>query len=292
MAAAALGALCALAVGPAPAATLPLPLPSATPLKTIKHVYSTRLCTALRRSIAPAVGRVLQNDRSIATSRPLFQDYVKSSSTGSQSAIDMDVMRMEQLIDPLVKNTQAIEDFLSDPVYPRHAQSQSDKQLLQVRAHLAQVLERQKQALDLVSGFVDTQQLGELQAAGHEYDKVINNTGTAKDATNTKPNVSPTAPPADILNAGVSTANDPSRKYDPRYTNTGSQVGYNPLNIFDQQMEQYQIQIARSEDLASQGILKAVPMCGGHVPASPAAPTAASPAPAAPLPAPSPSGRP
>src|SRR5579864_3038255 len=80
-----LGALGALSLGPAPAtsAPVPIPTPTATPLKTIKHVYATRLCTGLRRSIAPAVGRVLQNDHAIAVSRPLLQDYVKNTSMGS-----------------------------------------------------------------------------------------------------------------------------------------------------------------------------------------------------------------
>ncbi len=166
-----------------------------------------------------------------------------------------------------------------------------------MRAHLAQVLIQQKRALDLVSGFVDTQQLGELQAAGHEYDKAINSTQTASgpgNSTNQPPATSPTAPPADILNAGVTNAqNDPGRQYDPRYSNTGSVLGYNPLNIFDQQMHEYQTNISQSESLASQAILKAVPACGGRAPGSPATPppdsptVPAAPAPASPLPAPS-----
>ncbi len=286
-AAVALAALCASGVGAAPAA---VPAPAATPLKTIKHVYATRLCTGLRRSIAPAIGRVLQNDRTIATSRPLLKDYVKNTSVGSQAAVDMDVMRLETLIDPLVKNTEAIGTLLEDPVFPQQPQSDTDKQLLQLRAHLVQVLAQQKQALDLVSGFVDTQQLAELQAAGHEYDKVINATETASSANASAPNTSPTTAPANILNAGVSTADDPSRKYDPRFTNTGSQVGYNPLNAFDQQMEYYQAQIEQSENLAAKAVFKAVPLCGGHVPA-PAAPSPV-PVPAAGAPSPAPSGKP
>jgi len=278
----ALGALIVLSLVPAPAQTAAVPTATATPLKTIKHVYATRLCTGLRRSIGPAVRDVLQNDRAIAISRPLFQDYVKSSSTGSQGAVDMDVMRMEKLIGPLVSNTQAIEKYLNDSIYPSKPQSDQDRQLLQMRAHLADVLAQQKQALDLVSGFVDTQQLGQLRAAGHEYDKTLNNPDTRSGSGN--PNAgsaSPTSAPAPILNAGVNNAsNDPGRASDPRYLNTGSQLGYNPLNIFDQRMEQFQTEINKIESLASQSILKAVPMCGGQV----APPTTPSSAPASPVP--------
>jgi|GEM_PF-686211 len=289
MAVLALAAVCALSAGPAPAATAAAPAPTSTPLKTIVNLKVTRLCTGLRRSVGPAVRSVLQNDHAIAISRPLFKDYVKSTSTGSQAATDMDVMHLERLIQPLVQNTQMIEKLLNDPIYAHKPQSEQDRELLQIRAHLAAVLEEQKHALDLVSGFVDTQQLGELQAAGHEYDKAINSSDTTSQSRNGSsgssqtPNLAPTTAPADILNAGVTNAqNDPGRKYDPRFQNTGSQLGYNPLNAFDQQMEVYQVNISHSEDLASQTILKAVPQCGGHVPAQ----TVPAPVPSSPVPAP------
>lgn len=288
-----LGALFALSVGPAPAATAS-PKPAATPLKTISHVYAKRLCTGLRRSIAPAVGHVLQNDRLIATSRPLFVSFTKNTSTGSKGATDMDVMHLENLVTPLVKNTQEIERLLNDTVYPRHPQSDEDRQLLAMRAHLEAVLAEQKHALDLVSGFVDTQNMAELQAAGHQYDSAINGSDTRNsNNTQTPAPLSPTAAPAPILNAGIDQSNDPARKYDPRYTNTGSQVGYNPLNAFDQQMGNYQQQILVSENKVSAEIFKAIPACGGQVPAQPSpAPVPASPAPAAPVAAPSPSAKP
>lgn len=275
-----------LSIGPAPAAKLPRPAPTATPLKTIKHVYSSsRMCVGLRRSIGPAVGKVLQNDKSIATSRPLLQDFVKSSALGSNGGKDIAVARLEGLIGPLVKNTQSIEQLLNDPIYNRRAQNDNDKQLLQMRDQMRQVLDQQKQALDLISGFVSTEQLGELQAAGHEYDNALNGNSTPKDP-NLKPQTAPTQAPAEILNAGVNgstvggTNNDPTgaQKNDPRYTNTNNALGYNPLNAFDQQMLAYQSQIAQSESNATLSILRAVPVCGGHVP-PPAGPSP-SPAPA------------
>lgn len=296
MALPALAALVALSAGPAPAVAA-APTPAATPhLKTISHVFAKRLCTGLRRSIAPAVGHVLQNDRAMALSRPLFQSFVKNSSTGSQGATDMDVMHLERLIDPMVKNTEAIEKLLNDTVFPRKAQSEEDKQLLAMRAHLEEVLAEQKHALDLISGFVDTQNMGELQGAGHEYDSQISSSNTvhggnaqvAQNATGgNTPQTSPTNAPANILNAGLSQQNDPARKQDPRFLNTGSVVGYNPLSAFDQQMDFYQQQIAVPESKVSAAIFKAIPECGGSVPAqpSPAPAGPSSPVPASPLPA-------
>lgn len=269
-----LAALVALSAGPAPADAA-APKPAATPLKTISHVYSKRLCTALRRSIGPAVGHVLQNDRAMQISRPLFDSFVKNSNTGSQAGTDMDVMRLERLVDPMVKNTQAIEHLLNDSVYPRHPQSDEDRQVLAMRAQLEVVLAEQKHALDLISGFVDTQNMAELQAAGHEYDSAISGNDTKKNAS-PPPQPAPTAAAAPILNAGVSQQNDPARKYDPRFQNTGSDVGYNPLSAFGQQMYVYQQEIQAPESKVSAAIFKAIPQCGGSVPAQP------SPAPAAP----------
>jgi hypothetical protein len=292
MAPAALFAAALLCIQPVPAATKAVPKPAATakPLKTIKHVYSSsRLCAGLRRSVGPAIGKILQNDKTIATSRPLLQDFVKSSSLGSDGGRDMAVERLENLVTPLVKNTQAIEDLLNDPVYAKKAQNDNDKQLLTLHDQLETVLEQQKAALDLLSGFVDTEQLGQLQAAGHEYDSALNTGATPKPQANGSAygnqGSSPAATPDPMLNAGVSSQIDPNNEHknDPQFQTTNNALGYNPLSAFDQQMLAYQSQIAQSESHATITVLRAVPVCGGHVPASNPAP-----APAAPLPSPTP----
>jgi hypothetical protein len=278
-------ALFVSSIAAAPVHRVVTPAPAATPLKTIKHVYSSRLCTLLRRSIAPAVGRVLQNDHTIARSRPLFQSYARNQAINSPGGTDMDVERLSQLIGPLVKNTGDIERLLNDPAFGRRTKDESEKEVQAMRAQLARILTDQKRALDLVSGFVDTEQMGELQAAGHEYDSSLNKTGTygRRDSSTPAP-TSPTAAPQNILNAGIGT-NDVTRKNDPRYTNTGSTLGYNPINAFDQQMENYQLQIAQNESSLTASIFKAIPSCGGHLPgASPASPS--------PAPVPAPSGMP
>ncbi|HET7815748.1 MAG TPA: hypothetical protein VFL13_15410 [Candidatus Baltobacteraceae bacterium] len=294
MAPAAFAAAVLLSIQPVPAAikTLPKPVPTATPLKTIKHVYSSsRLCAGLKRSVGPAIGKMLQNDKTIATSRPLLQDFVKSSSLGSQGGRDIAVERLEGLVGPLVKNTQSIEQLLNDPVYAKRAQNDNDKQLLTLRAQLKTILDQQKAALDLISGFVDTEQLGELKAAGHEYDSAINGGATPQPSTNASnynnQGTSPSATPDPILNAGVGSQNDPNSTHanDPRYQGTNNALGYNPLNAFDQQMLAYQSQIAQSESHATITVMRAVPVCGGQVP-PPAG--AASPAPAVPVPSPTP----
>lgn len=268
-----LGALVALAASPAAAgSTVKVkPIPTATPLKTIYHAHVSPLCTGLRRVIGPAIGHMLSSDKYIANSKPLLHDFAKAAATGqSQGAQDIAVSRLEGLIGPLVKNTEAVDKLLSDPyAFPKVAYSDDDQKLLQMRAQLRAVNEQQKKALDIISGFVDTQQLGELQAAGHDYDAALKADASNRGQT---PNPAPTAPPAAILNAGVTNeTNDPTRAADPRYKNTDSLVGANPLNVFENAIASYQQDIASTEQDAAKTVVSAVPLCGGRVPGQPAA---------------------
>jgi hypothetical protein len=272
VAAVALGALVLLAASPlaAASATKPKPVPTLPPLKTITHVRTSPLCSGLRRVIGPAIGDVLQNDKAIATSKPLFHQYVQAVASGmNPSAQDLAVSRLESLIGPMVKNTKEIDKLLHDPyAFPKVAYSDGDQKLLQMRAQLLAVNEQQKKALDLISGFVDTQQLGELQASGHEYDSALSSNPKKTGAVGP----TPTPLPNDVLNAGVSKDGDPAYAHDPRFQNTGMSSA-NPLNAFEQMMGYYQQDIAGSEQVAAKSVIAAVPLCGGHVPGSAPSPS-------------------
>lgn len=238
------------------------------------------MCTALGKVIGPAIGKMLQSDKYIADSKPLLHDFTKAAAIGqSQAAQDMAVERLESLIGPLVKNTQAVDKLLGDRyAFPRVAYSDDDQKLLQMREQLRAVNEQQKRALDIISGFVDTQQLGELQAAGHEYDSALK--ADAGNNNNQKPNPAPTEAPAAVLNAGVNNAqNDITRANDPRYKGTSNLVGANPLNVFENAISSYQTDIQSTEQEAAKTVISAVPRCGGHVPGQPAPSSAPSPVP-------------
>lgn len=279
-----LGAFVALAASPATAGTTPHPAP--TPLRTITHIYSSPLCTGLRRAITPAVGKVLASDRVIAQSKPLFDQFVRASADSqSKPAQDMAVERLDQLIGPLVANTERVDELLNNgSAFPRVAHSNDDRKLLKMRTELQAINDQQKHALDVISGFVATEQLGELQAAGHEMDAAV-----APDVKNQMATPAPVAPQAStppILNAGVGNSNDPTRAMDPRYKNTDSTLGANPLKTFGNAITSYQQEISQREDVAAKSVLEAVPLCGGHVPAQEAPP---SPAPSlTPVPSPRP----
>jgi hypothetical protein len=252
------------------AVSLATPAPAATPPKTIKHIYVSPLCTGLRQNIGPAIGKVLQNDNTIAQSRPLLRGYVKSTATGS-IAKDLQVSRIERLVTPLVQNTAAIEKLLNDPfVFPKHAISDADRQLLEIRGYLQEVVTQQKRALDVISGFIDTEQLGQMQAAGsealkltqtHEIPKAQGGDSSAQAAA-----AGPTPPPSEVLNAGVSKL--PQIGTDPALQENGLVLGHNPVDVFDNAIGQYQQMLQASEGRAADLVVKALPLCGGRVPGS------------------------
>lgn len=253
---------------PAPATTAATPAPAATPLRTITHERVSPLCTGLRRNIGPAIRAVLQNDRVIANSKPLFHNYVRDNATAmSQAAQTLDVSHLEALVGPLVKNTQEIKRLLNDPyVFPKVAISDGDRQLLTMRAELLTVLSQQEQALDLINGFVATEQMGELQQSGHEYDKAISSLDKTNSQAQTAQSLAPTPPPSGLLAAGVP---QPMRSADPRFQQTGNVLGANPLNAFEQMVGVYQQQLAQSEGRTAQSVMQAVPQCGGGAPVQP-----------------------
>jgi hypothetical protein len=253
------------------AAALATPAPPATPPKTIIHERVSPLCTGLRQNIGPAIGKLLQNDATIAQSRPLLRGYVKAAATNS-AAKDLQVSRIERLISPLVKNTAAIEKLLADPyVFPRAAVSESDRQLLQIRGYLQQVVAQQKNALDVISGFVQTEQLGQLQQEGSDiYQKIVATReipaaqGGSGPESAQAAGAAPTPPPSEVLNAGV--RNTPQQQADPALQDTGLVLGHNPLDVFDWAIGQYQQQLQSSEGSAADLVVKALPLCGGRVP--------------------------
>ncbi|MDQ2871696.1 MAG: hypothetical protein M3R35_01045 [Candidatus Eremiobacteraeota bacterium] len=260
----------ALSMVPAPAAA---PSPAPTPLKEIGHVISTPFCSALRRNIGPAIGHVLDNDRIIAASKPAFtqfaKDHAASLHSGSNAAEDLDVLHLENLIGPMVQNVAQTESLLGNTsTFPVRPVNKDDKQIVALRSQVLTVLEEQKSVLDLISGLVDTQQLGELQAAGHDYDRALNMPETKNtvgvNGTPSRPSDSPTSAPDSLTNAGLA-EHRPGNVPDITKLNTDSALSNNPVLEFPRAVSTYQQRISLREDIAAAGVRKAVPLCGGHV---------------------------
>ena len=164
------------------------PTPNATPPPQIYRVVSRPLCSELRQRIKPAIGMIMQNDATIRKSPDLFKQYNTASLDGSDpggaqsgpGAMDpggssngtqeMALLGLENLIRPIANNIIAIQTVLDSPeLRTTTGLADDDKRLQEIREKLLKALAAQNASLDIISGFVDTQQMANLQHAGEAY---------------------------------------------------------------------------------------------------------------------------
>lgn len=271
------------------ATTASAPTPAPTPnYPEIYRTMSRPLCSALATKIQPAVAMMIQNDAVIAKSPPLFSDYIKLSSAGSDSGRDMSVYRLNQLVTPLVQNSLAIQKLLEDPsVFPATPHSDDDARLIDLKTKMLKALAAQQASLDIINGFVETQQLGEMQHEGFGYMHAITgqNNMTPGQPSAPGPNQNPGAEapvggstqtnvnqnvPGNfddlVLQAGLS----PNQyEFDPTQI-PGLQVGYNQIGKLKEGLEWTQDESKKDETPLSQSIVAAAHACSGdQAPASP-----------------------
>src|SRR5579862_545689 len=193
-----------VAIAPAPpiraADTPPSPVPahSGTPPPQIYHIITRPLCSELRSHIKPAIGMMLQNDKQIGKGPDLFSRYNRGAlegqnntasnnagmhsptlddSVGSNASQNMALLGMENLVSPIANNIIAIQKLLDSPELTKGTGSpDDDKRLQEIRTSLLKALATQSAALDIINGFVDTQQMGDLQHSGQEFISAINQT--------------------------------------------------------------------------------------------------------------------
>jgi hypothetical protein len=261
---------------------LPLPARSdatgasaaSTPPPQIYHVVTTALCARLHERVRPAVAMILQNDQSIAKSPPLFKKYQRGSLTALGTAYpngngapamsdsvynhspetDMALQQMSYLVIPIARNIIAAQTILDDQKLVAPTGSpQDDAKLAQIRAQLLDTIAFQSASLDLINGFVATQQMGELQHFGEEYLNGIQGRDTTLQLQQATPNQwqdpnTPGLPPNPY-------AFDPS-------TVPGLAVGYNPLRRIMDGMEWLRVEEQKRENTAGATISGALAECG------------------------------
>jgi hypothetical protein len=272
------GATTAAAPSPAPTPNYPL----------IYQTMSRPLCSALATKIRPAIALMMQNDVTIAKSPPLFTDYIKLSGEGTNSGRDMAVYRLNQLVTPLVQNSLAIQKLLEDPsIFPATPHSHDDARLIDLKNKMLKALAAQQASLDIINGFVETQQLGEMQHEGFGYMHAITgqNNMTPGQPSAPGPNQNPGTEPAVggstqnsvtqgipgnfddlVLQAGLS----PNQfEFDPTQI-PGLQVGYNQIGKLKEGLEWTQSESKKDEGPLSQSIVAAAHDCSGdQAPATP-----------------------
>jgi hypothetical protein len=250
----------------------PSPTAKATTIPEIYHTTVRPVCSALRTKIGPAVGMLLQNNQLIAKSKPMFKEFATAQFNDSQPQKSMTLLHMENLVTPLANNVLAIQKLLEDPtVFPPNSHTDDDKRSNELKSKLLASLADQQAALDIIDGFVETQNLADMQHEGFGYIGAISQQDTTGGKggapSNSIYNVAPTADPLHpqpfdntVINAGL-----PTNPYELDLTRIpGLALGYNPVNNLRQGVEFTETEGGKRQDTLAKSVQETVQLCGGH----------------------------
>jgi len=256
---------------------------TATPPPQIYHIVTRPLCSELHERIAPAIGMMLQNDTTIKKSPELFKKYNDAAlyggdpggyspnpnvgggdpgSSTSNMSQNMALLGMENLIRPIANNIIAIQTILDSPQLAHGTGvPDDDKKLQEIREKLLKALATQNASLDIISGFVDTQQMADLQHAGEAYISAIGQADTRH------ANSTPTPNP---LTGNPNYAGIPPNPYtiDPA-TIPGLTVGYNPITRLLDALTWTIDQTQTRENDVAKSVLSSAALCGSKPTAPP-----------------------
>ncbi len=247
---------------------------AATPPPEIYHVVTTALCARLHERVRPAVAMILQNDAKIAKSPPLFKKYMRGAMTALDTAdpngngtpqmndsiynespeTSMTLQQMSYLVIPIARNLISAQTLLDDPkLLDPTGNPADDATLAKIRQQLLETVAYQSASLDLINGFVQTMQLGEIQHAGEEYLGAIQGQDTSN--TSIQPTPNPWQDP-----------NTPGLTPNPYALDTtqipGLAVGYNPLTSIVDGLSWLQAETQKREDSAGKTISNVLTQCG------------------------------
>jgi hypothetical protein len=242
------------------------PSPSPTLPPEIYHTVSRPLCSALATKFRPAIAMLIQNDAIIAKSPALFKNYVDMSAAGSDAGQSMAVMHLNNLVTPLVQNTLAVQKLLNDPsVFPDKPQSVEDKDMVALKDATLKSLANQQASLDIINGFVETQQLSQMQHEGFGYLNSLTNGGVVGQSHQLQTDLMGATPDPSHPQAFDDTAIQaglPPNPYEIDVTTLpGLALGYNPVNNLKAGVEYTQEQNKKDEAPLAKGIIATSKYC-------------------------------
>ena len=260
--------LCSLFSGASVLAAYADPTPAPTAPPEIIHTLSRPLCSALQTKIRPGIGMLLQNDETIAKSPAYFKDYAQAQFAKSDSGQSFNVMRLSNLVLPIANNLIAIQKLLDDPsVFPANEKSSDDKAKNALKKQLLESLAQQQASLDLINGFVETQNLADMQHEGFGFIWSIANSGQNQgNQSQLLKQISATPDPSKpdpfdntVINAGL-----PTNPYEVDLSRIpGLSLGFNPVNAIREGLTFTQSESQRTEGALSKSVMDAVRSCGG-----------------------------
>ncbi|MGA8099870.1 MAG: hypothetical protein WB810_14535 [Candidatus Cybelea sp.] len=249
--------------------------PAGTPPPEIYHVVTSALCARIHERVRPAVAMILENDQKISKSPPLFKKYERGAFASQDKAISqfgtgapatgdsmynqtpetsMALQQMSYLVIPIARNLIAAQTLLDDEkMLAPTGNPNDDARLAKIKSQLLETVAYQSASLDIINGFVQTLQMGELQHAGEEYLGAIQTGDLTSKPVKEQPNEwqDPNAP-------GL-----PPNPYslDPSQI-PGLTVGYNPLGKIVEGLDWLRDETGKREDTAAKTINEALSGCG------------------------------
>ena len=250
-----------------------------SPPPQIYHIVTRPLCAELHDKIAPAIGMMLQNDATIKKGPQFFKAYndaaLYGNDAGSPSGNDpaagdpsgtsntsqnLALLGLENLIRPIANNVIAIQTLLDSPeLMHGTGRPEDDARLRVIREKLLRALAAQSASLDIISGFVDTQQMADLQHAGEAYISSM----TQPDTSNTLSTPGPVNP----LAANPNYAGLPPNPYNiDLATIPGLALGYNPVTRLLDALHWTIDQTSTRENDAAKAVMSNASLCNGTTP--------------------------
>ena len=248
---------------------------AATPPPQIYHIVTTALCARLHETVRPAVAMILENDQKVQKAPPLFKRYQRGTVSALDTAVNpngsggagtsdsiynqspetsMSLQQMSYLVLPIARNIITAETLLDDAklVAPT-GNPDDDATLAKVKQQLLETIAFQNSELDIINGFVQTLQMGELQHAGEEYLGQISGSDLS----------SPIIKPTPNQFQDPNTPGIPQNPYNLDVTAIpGLVLGYNPLTKVMQGLQWLQVETGKREDAAGKTITTALSTCG------------------------------
>jgi len=133
----------------------PSPAPVLPALKTITNIRATPFCTALREHVAPAISSILTVDAIVDKNAGFFADTRRPS--GYELRQSMGRLHMENVIGPIVSDMDAARSQIQ--------RLPDDAAYAPMKSELADVLERQNDELNAITGYLATQAMNDLRGA-------------------------------------------------------------------------------------------------------------------------------
>lgn len=236
--------------------------PTPTPLPEIGRVRSNALCTTLRQNIAPTILGLIKNDEIIGAGHRAFLKMGRDQAGTSTAAIDIDKLYLQQVETRLVHNLQVVDKMLADDKrFPATPRSADERDAVTMKSQLLAVAESQRKALDLVSGTLETEALGQMQ---HEF-----STQMQSATGQTQPQTAPSSDPTTFIGAAGLPEYTPVKGLPTTESRTSSLGGHTVYDSIAAALEGNQGTIARREQVATSTVIAAVDDCRATVGPSP-----------------------